>query len=792
MQYKKILAKSFGTVNNVKKQILKDYSVIFSSRRCSILGRREVLGGKGKFGIFGDGKELPQVVMSRFFKKGDFRSGYYRDQTLMFSLGLINISTFFASLYGFPDIKKEPMSGGRQMIGHYVSESINTEGYWNNLTEQMNTASDISPTAGQIPRLIGLAQASKLYRKLPIKNKNNFSNNGDEIAWGTIGNASTSEGIFLESINAAGVMQIPMVLSIWDDDYGISVHNDLHTTKSSISEALKGFQRTEKEQGIEIFKVKGWDYLSLIETYYKASKLAREKHIPVLIHVVELTQPSGHSTSGSHERYKSKERLVWEQENDCNKKMRQWIIDNEIATDQELIAIENEINQDIIKIKRESWVAYQAPIFSLRKELSAFIDIFLKQTNNDVAIQKLKSQLLSIEDPFYKDIISVARRLLRSVVLYKDISKDKFQQWLENLQKIMRLKYNSKLYSDTPKNLDNVTAIFPKIDKDSEKVDGRVIIRDNFNVLLEKYDNLIIFGEDVGVIGDVNQGLEGLQKKYGSDRVADTSIREATIIGQGIGLALRGFRPIAEIQYVDYVLYAMSILSDDLACYSYRTMRKQIVPLIIRTRGHRLEGIWHSGSPMGGITHFMRGVNILVPRNMTQAAGFYNTLLKGDEPALVVESLNGYRIKENKPKNLGEYRVPVGVVEVLKAGKDITLVSYGSTLRIVMEVAKNLEQYSISSEVIDIQSLVPFDKQKNIVKSVSKTNRILIIDEDVPGGASGYILQQLIDNQNIYQYLDSPPQTLSAQAHRPAYGSDGDYFSKPSDDDIFEKVLCDF
>lgn len=774
--------------DSFKEQLLSDYKIIVLSRECSLLGRKEVLTGKAKFGIFGDGKELPQLVLSRFFKKGDFRSGYYRDQTILMAHDLLSPQQLFAALYAHPDLKEEPMSGGRQMGAHFVTPSHDKEGNWLDLTQQYNHSSDISPTAGQIPRSIGLAQASKVYRALGIPEGRNFSNNGNEIAWGTIGNASTSEGLFLEAMNAAGVLQIPLVMSVWDDGYGISVANEDQTTKGSISDALAGLQRTKTQKGVEIIRVNGWDYPALVSAYQKAEDLAREEHIPVLIHVDELTQPLGHSSSGSHERYKSKERLEWENDFDCNKKMREWILEKNIATVEELNSIEKACKEEVKIAKREAWKTYQMPILESRKSLLSLLPLLQKQAANDPALQMVSTKLAQKSEPTYKDLLHAARKALRTTAKHNTPLKDKLTQWIDDLTSSLNPKMHSHLYSESKYQLKNITSIPPQYADEVQIVDGRIIIRDNFKALFEAHQNVLLFGEDVGKIGDVNQGAEGLQAQFGETRVFDTGIREATIIGQGIGMALRGLRPIAEIQYLDYVLYCLHTLSDDLASYLYRTVGQQAVPLIIRTRGHRLEGIWHSGSPMGGLIHLLRGVNLLVPRNMTQAAGFYNTLLEGDEPAIVVESLNGYRLKENLPTNLGSYRVPVGKIECLKAGEDITLVSYGSTLRLVEEAAKELLQYDIDAEVIDVQSLLPFDTTHEIRESVAKTNRLLIIDEDVPGGATGFILQQLLDEQNIFPLLDSAPQTLSAQAHRPAYGSDGDYFSKPSLDDIVEKV----
>jgi len=772
-----------------KAQVLEDYKIAFMSRECSLVGRREVLTGKAKFGIFGDGKELAQLAWARVFKKGDFRSGYYRDQTFMFAKGLYPIQDFFCALYAQTDIEKEPFSAGRQMGGHFATHSLNNDGSWKNLSKQYNSSSDISCTAGQMPRLIGLAQASKVYRELKdLPNHKQFSNNGNEVAWGTIGNASTSEGLFFEAINAAGVLQIPMVISVWDDAYGISVHNKHHTTKESISEILSGFQRTEEKKGFEIIEVKGWDYIGLIEAYEKAEKFAREEYTPVLIHVTEMTQPQGHSTSGSHERYKNEERLQWERKFDCNKKFKQFILDNNLSTTDELRAIEKEIKTHIKKTKNAAWKQFISVIINEQLDaLTVYKPIIAKSTQS-VFIKAVVDDLEAINEPLRKNILEAGRKILRYIAHEKFPEKTTMINWLNNYQAKTQPKYSAHVYNESETKVTQIEEILPTFDTDAPFVDGRVVLKDNFDTIFANHPEVLIFGEDAGKIGDVNQGLEGLQDKYGETRVADTGIREPTIIGQGIGMALRGLRPIAEIQYVDYILYCISTLSDDLACLRYRTHNKQKAPLIIRTRGHRLEGIWHSGSPMSALIGLLRGVNILVPRNMTKAAGFYNTLLKSDEPGLIIENLNGYRLKEKLPNNLGEFCTPIGYSEIIKEGKDITLVSYGATLKLVEAAARELLIVGINAEIIDVQSLLPFDLDHTIAKSVSKTNRILIIDEDMPGGATGYILQQLLDDQKIFQYLDSSPQTLSAQPHRPAYGTDGDYFSKPSIDDIFEKV----
>ena len=769
-----------------KKRVLEDYCLAVLSRECSLLGRREVFSGKGKFGIFGDGKELPQLAMNHFFQNGDFRSGYYRDQTLLMAQGLLTVANIFSALYAHLDQSIEPMSGGRQMGGHFATPFRNDKGEWLDLVNLKNHSGDISPTGSQMPRLLGLAQASKVYREHKTQNSTKFSNEGNEIAWGTIGNASTSEGMFFETINAAGVLQVPMVISIWDDGYGISVSNKDQTTKESISEALQGFQRTDNEKGLEIIQVKGWDYLALIEAYEKAATLARTEHVPVMVHVTELTQPLGHSSSGSHERYKSKERLEWEKEYDCNLKMREWILKEGLAKEAELIKMEEAALKEVRASKRASWEAYQAPIFKQKAKLLSYLPILKKETHNDPKIQIIFSKLEQVLELGFKDIVSAARQIKIVLSKHPNAKLRDFDQWLDALTSDMKNKVSSHLYTVSKDELINFKAVKPKYNKDAETVDGRIIIRDNFEALLNKHDSLLFFGEDVGKIGDVNHGLEGLQAKFGELRIADTGIREATIVGQGIGLALRGLRPIAEIQYLDYILYCIQILSDDLATLNYRTLGKQIAPLIIRTRGHRLEGIWHSGSPMGGMIHLLRGIHLLVPRNMTQAAGFYNTLLQIEQPAIVVESLNGYSVKETLPSNLGEFSVPLGQIEIMRSGADITVVSYGSTLRIVEATAQRLTEVGIDIEIIDVQTLIPFDLKEEIRESIAKTNRLLIVDEDVPGGASSYILQQLIEKQTAFSLLDSAPKLLSSKAHRPAYGGDGDYFSKPSVDDVFE------
>lgn len=778
------------TFEDFKTEVLNDYKTAVISRECSLLGRREVLTGKAKFGIFGDGKEVPQLAMAKFFKNGDFRSGYYRDQTFMMAIGELTIEQFFAGLYGNTDIKQEPMSAGRQMGGHFVTHSLNDDGSWKNLTEQKNSSADISPTAAQMPRLLGLAQASKIYRKIDnIPNATNFSIDGNEIAWGTIGNASTSEGVFFETINAAGVLQVPMVISVWDDEYGISVHAKHQTTKENISEILKGFQKDQHNKGIEILKVKGWDYSDLIATYEKAEHIAREKHIPVLIHVNELTQPQGHSSSGSHERYKDGNRLAWEKDYDCIRQMKLWMIAINIASPEEIAEIDADAKKVVLEGKKAAWTSFITPILQQQKELIALLEKLAQSSKNKEAILKQVGNLSFIKEPLKKEILGTARKSLRFLV--NEEGKKELADWIIAYTTENQNKFSNHLFSESDKNVFSVKEVAPEYPENAKMdTDGRMILRDNFDAIFTKYPEALIFGEDCGGIGDVNQGLEGMQEKHGELRVADIGIREATIIGQGIGMALRGLRPIAEIQYLDYLLYAIQIMSDDLATLQYRTVGKQKAPLIIRTRGHRLEGIWHSGSPMGMIINAIRGIHVLVPRNMTKAAGFYNSLLESDEPALVIECLNGYRLKEKTPLNFGEFKTPIGVVETIREGADITLVSYGSTLRLVQQAAKELAESGIECEVIDIQSILPFDIHHDILKSVTKTNRLLVIDEDVPGGASAFILQQIIDEQGAYNYLDSKPQTLTAKAHRPAYGSDGDYFSKPSIEDIYEKVYA--
>ena len=769
-----------------KDEILNDYRLAYTSRECSIIGRREVLTGKASFGIFGDGKELPQIAMAKFFRKGDFRSGYYRDQTFMFSLNEVTPKQFFAGLYAHTDLDHDPMSAGRQMGSSFSTHSLDEKYEWKDLTKQFNSSADLSPTGSQMPRLLGLAQASKIYKNVKISNSEKFSENGNEIAWGTIGDASTSEGHFFESINAAGVMEIPMIISIWDDNYGISVSSQYQTTKGDISEVLKGFQKDQNSNGFEIFKVKGWDYVELMKTYQKAEEICRKNHTPVIIHVNELTQPLGHSTSGSHERYKSKDRLKWEKEYDCILKMREWILENKLITKAELEKIESESKDEVRKARSHAKSNSLEETIGNIKSFNKFFEESIDFKNQNIS--SILNSLNEIKEPSKKDLFSSVNKIYREMLLNRRQKSSLINEWLIKLKEKIQYDYSSHLYSESKYSPENILAVNPTYDDNQELVDGRIILRDNFDKILEKNHSVVIFGEDAGLIGGVNQALEGLQKKYGEYRVFDTGIREATIIGQGIGLALRGLRPIAEIQYLDYLLYAIQIMSDDLATLHYRTRGKQKAPLIIRTRGHRLEGIWHAGSPMGGMINLLRGIYLLVPRNMTIAAGFYNTLLSSDQPAVVVECLNGYRIKEKKPNNMGDFKIPIGKIETVKEGKDITVVSYGSTLKLVEDASKELEKLNIDCEIIDCQSLIPFDLDHEIKLSVEKTNRLLIVDEDFSAGASAYILDKLINDQNIYDLLDSKPSTLSAKDHRTAYGTDGDYFSKPSIDDIFNKI----
>ncbi|NBW30671.1 MAG: transketolase [Flavobacteriales bacterium] len=783
--------------NTFKDQILADYRLACESRETSLLGRKEVLTGKAKFGIFGDGKELAQIALAKQFQNGDFRSGYYRDQTIMMAIEELTIEQYFASLYAHTDLEFEPQSAGRQMGGHFSTRNLDENGEWQNLMSKKNSAADISPTAGQMPRLLGLALASKMYRNnsqlRDLSEFKNFSNEGNEVAFGTIGDASTSEGPFWETINAAGVLQVPMVMSIWDDGFGISVPREFQTTKGSISEALAGMQRTKEKTGYEIFVTKGWDYADLCETYEKAVNLARTEHVPVLVHVMEVNQPQGHSTSGSHERYKSEERLKWETDFDCIQKFKEWILAFNVnglalASLEDLEKIQSEAKEKVRLAKNTAWKSFND---SIKKDYSALITILRSladESPNGVFITKDIEGLEKKIEPIRKDIVSLARKVLRMVRAENSPSKIRLSEWISGNIKENFDRYSSHLHSESAKSALKIEAIPPEYDQEIAMEDGRIILRDNYRKLLEKFPELLVFGEDAGKIGGVNQTLEGLQDQFGDLRVFDTGIRECTIIGQGIGLAMRGLRPIAEIQYLDYLLYAIQILSDDLATLQYRTKGGQKAPLIISTRGHRLEGIWHSGSPMGMIVNSLRGIHICVPRNMTKAAGFYNTLMQADEPALVIEPLNGYRTKERLPINIGEFREPLGIPEITQNGTDLTIVSYGSTFNLCEVAGKMLEEMGISVELIDVQTLLPFDIHHVIAKSLEKTNRLLIVDEDVSSGATAFMLDKILVEQKAYNFLDSAPETLSAKDHRPAYGSDGDYFSKPSIDDIVEKA----
>jgi pyruvate/2-oxoglutarate/acetoin dehydrogenase E1 component/TPP-dependent pyruvate/acetoin dehydrogenase alpha subunit len=772
-----------------KEQILEDYLIGFESRQISLLGRKEVFAGKAKFGIFGDGKEVPQLAMARVFEKGDFRSGYYRDQTFMMAIGGLTSQQFFAQLYAHSSLEDEPSSGGRQMSCHFSTRFLDEKGNWKNLTQIKNSSSDISPTAAQMPRLLGLAYASKLFRNNPeLKDFKNFSINGNEIAFGTIGNASTSEGIFFEAMNAAGVLQVPMLVSVWDDDYGISVPKEYHTTKGSISEAMKGFEITKDKKGIKIFVVKGWDYPGLLETYKEAVKLCRDFHVPVLIHVTEATQPQGHSTSGSHERYKSKERLEWEKDHDCMSKMKEWILSNDIASEQEIQNIELKATENAKNARNSAWKAFN-------QDLKKDHDLALQLINEAVSENTSSGEFTKLHEKFTQELFPVRSDTLKainqSLRILRNTNgelKSKFIDLRKSIDLANADRYNSNLYSVSENSATHIEEVLPTYDADSPVLDGREILQAFFDMTFAVNPLVFAIGEDVGKIGDVNQGFAGLQEKYGEIRISDTGIRECTIAGQGIGAALRGLRPIIEIQYLDYLMYALQILTDDLATLQYRTKGGQKAPLIIRTRGHRLEGVWHAGSPLSVIINSLRGIYVLTPRNMTKAAGFYNTLLKSDEPGLVIECLNGYRLKEKLPSNIGDITVPIGVPEILREGKDVTIVTYGSMTRICMDAAALLDEVGIDAEVIDAQSLLPFDIHGMISKSLEKTNRIVFADEDVPGGATAYMMQQVLEIQAGYKFLDSQPKTITAHPHRPAYASDGDYFSKPSADNVFEVV----
>lgn len=773
------------------KEILADFRLAVESREASLLGRKEVFMGKAKFGIFGDGKEIAQIAMAKVFRKGDFRAGYYRDQTFAFAVGDMTVQQYFAQLYAHTDVNADPASAGRQMNGHFATRMLDEKGMLKNLTEQCNVTADISPTAGQMPRLLGLAYASKLFRENPLlKPYSNLSNNGNEVAFGTIGNASTSEGLFLEAINAAGVLQIPMLISIWDDGYGISVPQEYHTTKSSISKALSGFQRTATEKGFEILTVTGWDYVALVEGYEKAEKICREEHVPVMVHVEDMTQPQGHSTSGSHERYKSAERLAWEAEHDCIRKMRQWITDEVLVLPEEVESLEREARQSVRNAKERAWKSFMDDVRKDQRIVSGLLERAARENIKRPIMLQIKQDLTRTINPVRQDTVKAARKALRNMIDEPSAVREELIKWLKDADLENYDRYSSHLHSQSEASALKVPRVHPVYTDVSQLVDGREVLRACFDAALERDPTIFAIGEDVGKIGDVNQGFAGLQKKHGELRVTDTGIREPTIIGQGIGAAIRGLRPIAEIQYLDYLVYALQTLTDDLACLHYRTKGGQKAPVIIRTRGHRLEGIWHAGSPMGMILNSLRGIYVLVPRNMTQAAGLYNTMFESDDTALMIECLNGYRLKERLPDNIGQFTVPLGVPETIREGEDVTIVTYGAMCRVVMEAADELAIAGISCEVIDVQTLLPFDLHHVIVGSVRKTNRVVFADEDVPGGASAFMMHKVLEEQNGFQYLDSAPLTITAKEHRPAYASDGDYFSKPNPDEVFEKIYA--
>ncbi|HET9589032.1 MAG TPA: thiamine pyrophosphate-dependent enzyme [Anaerolineales bacterium] len=774
-----------------KEEIIKDYRLAYQSRQASLIGRREVLSGKAKFGIFGDGKELANIAIARAFKKGDWRSGYYRDQTWMFMLGVMNIQEFFAQLYAHADVNHESNTGGRSMNAHFASRYLNPDGSWKSQTEMYNTSADVSPTGTQMPRTVGLAYASVLYRELEeLEQFSQFSKNGNEVTFASIGNASAAEGIFWESVNAIGVLKAPTIITVYDDGYGISVPNQFQMVKENIHDILQGFQREpcpepECQRGYDLYQVRGWDYPALIETYATAAEIARQYHIPALVHVTEVTQPQGHSTSGSHERYKTPERLKFEEEFDCVRKMREWMIDNRLISERELVALEKEDRSAVERIRKVAWEVYLAPILEERGHVMDMLDEIAGSSSHASELEQIRERLAALPAPLRRDVHAAAHEALRVLRDEANPSKQVLIEWKNEQEMINLERYGSYLHSGKAVAVKEVKPVYSS---SSPTVMGFEVMNAAFDSILGRDPRVIAFGEDVGFLGDVNQGFKGMQEKYGEFRVTDTGIREATILGQAIGMAMRGLRPICEIQYLDYVLYALQIMSDDLANLHWRTVGGQAAPVIIRTRGHRLEGIWHAGSPMAGIIHLVRGINVLVPRDMTRAAGFYNTILKSDEPALVVEVLNGYRVKEKLPDNIGEFTVPLGVPEIIREGGDVTVVTYGACCRIAMDAAQKLSKAGIEVEIVDVQSLLPFDIHGRIVESLQKTNRILFLDEDVPGGASAYMMQEVIEKQGGYFHLDSPPRTLSGKAHRPAYGSDGDYWSKPNAEAVFDAV----
>ena len=778
------------TFHFTRESIVRDYRIAYQSRQASLLGRKEVLTGKAKFGIFGDGKEVAQVALARAFRKGDFRSGYYRDQTLMFALGLLRIDEFFAQLYADSELDRDPSSGGRQMNSHFASRLLENDGSWKKLTDSFNSTADLSPTGAQMPRLVGLAFASRLYRHLEgLEDLSGFSKNGDEVAFGTIGDASCAEGVFWESVNAAGALKAPMLLSIWDDGYGISVPTEFHITKGHLSSILRGFQRAPgDDEGFDLYTVKGWDYPALCETYLNAAEVVRREHVPAIVHVAELTQPQGHSTSGSHERYKSEERLEWEREHDCLARMRQWIVEEKIASHEELSRLEEEDRQLVQELQRRAWESCRRPIEDEKRVLVHLVSELAESSAREAQLEKLLERLDRLGIPLRRDLLAAAHEALVHTRSEKSQGRDQLAEWCDEMEEAGRQRYGTFLHSESAASALAVPAVEARFGEESPLVNGFEVLNRCFDQALGRYPNLVAFGEDVGQLGDVNQGFMGLQKKYGDLRVSDTGIREATILGQAIGMALRGLRPLAEIQYLDYVLYALQIMSDDLATLHWRTRGGQKAPVIVRTRGHRLEGIWHSGSLISGILNLVRGMHVCVPRNMVQAAGMFNTLLRSDDPALLIEVLNGYRLKERLPDNIGEFTVPLGVPDVLREGSDVTLVTYGACCRIALEAAELLTQVDVDLEVIDVQTLDPFDLEGRIRASLEKTNRIVFLDEDVPGGTTAYMMQQVLVDQAGFDWLDAPPRTLSAKAHRPAYGSDGDYFSKPNREHIFTVV----
>lgn len=787
--YKPVVIKIASTKLSAE-EIIKDYRLAFQSRQVSLIGRKEVMAGKAKFGIFGDGKEIPQLALAKAFRPGDFRSGYYRDQTFIFALGMHTMQEYFAQLYAHADVEADPASAGRAMNAHFGTRSLNPDGSWKNLAARYNCSADVSPTGSQMPRLVGLGYASRLYRELPaLQQFSQFSHHGNEIAFGTIGNATCAEGMLWESINAIGVLHAPVLLSIWDDEYGISVHNEQQVTKASMSELLKGFQRQRgTRDGFDLYTAKGWDYPTLVETYLKAAAIVRKEHVPAIVHVTEITQPQGHSTSGSHERYKSKERLQWEEDFDGIRKMREWIIENGISTAAELDHFEEEDVKLVAGIRDQAWKAYLSPILRERQEVANLIDEMAQSSSHQAELRHHKAALLAIPHPLRRDIMVAIREALVTARGETSSAKTTLLAWKQQQHALNLARYSSHLYNQTADAALRITEIKPRYADKSPAVNGFEVLNACFDAALARDPRVIAFGEDVGKLGDVNQGFKGLQEKYGALRVADTGIRECTIIGQAIGMAMRGLRPIAEIQYLDYILYALQILSDDLATLQWRTHGGQKAPVIVRTRGHRLEGIWHAGSLMAGLIHLVRGMHVLVPRNMTQAAGFYNTLLRAEDPAIVVEVLNGYRLKERVPENIGAFTVPLGVPEIIRPGQDVTIVTYGACCRIAMDAAALLSKTNIDAEIIDVQSLLPFDLPGVIGASLQKTNRIVFVDEDVPGGTTAYLMQEVLEKQKGYRWLDSAPRTLPGQPHRPAYGSDGDYWSKPNVETVFETV----